>query len=150
MEIRHDQKRQKGRRPGSVIWRENRQKWEARVRLPNGTRPCRFFEREKDAWAWITQRLAGAQQGQYVLLDDRKTGDVLTEYVETVAARTVRPNTLYNYRLNIGYMLPYIGHIKIGRLTRPDIERMMLGLQRGDRRKPLAPHTLNCTLRLLK
>jgi hypothetical protein len=91
-------KQGQGKRPGSVRERQDRPGVEARVRLPNGTRPSRYFDTKREAWAWINQKLVEAQQGLYVVDDTRKTGDVLLHWLEEVAPKTVKPNSLYNYR----------------------------------------------------
>lgn len=139
-----------GNRPGSVRERQDRPGYEARVRLPNGTRPSRYFTTKRDAWAWINQKLVEADQGTYVVEDTRKAGDVLRQWLADVAPRTLKPNSLYSYRLCVSYVLPWIGGIKLKDLKRPHIEATFAGLERGDGRAPLSRSTLNLTFRVLK
>ena len=124
-----------GKRPGSVRERADRPGYEARVRLPNGTRPSRYFQTKREAWTWINQKLVESAQSLYVVDDTRKTGDVLRQWLEDVTPKTLKPNSLYNYRLCVGYVLPWIGGIKLKDLKRPHIERMFAGLERGDDKK---------------
>jgi len=144
-------KQGQGKRPGSVRERQDRPGVEARVRLPNGTRPSRYFDTKREAWAWVNQKLVEAQQGLYVVDDMRKTGDVLLHWLQEVAPKTLKPNSLYNYRRCIGYVQPWIGDIKLKDLKRPHLESTFTGLERGDdQQRPLSRSTLNLTFRVLK
>lgn len=143
--------RKTGKRPGSVRWRPERGCYEARVRLPNGTRPSAYVSTTKDAWAWITRTLAQAEQGVYVVRDRRTTGDVLDEWIDDVAPKTLRPNSLYNYRRSLGYLRPRIGRVLLRDLQRQDIERAFTGLERdGWNGRPLARETLRLAHTVLK
>ncbi len=138
-------------RPGSVRKRRDRPGYEARVRLPNGSRPSRYFNTKRDAWAWINQKLVEAGKGMYVVDDTHKTGEVLLQWLEDVAPKTLKPNSLYNYRRCVGYALPWIGGIKLKDLKRPHLESTFAGLERGDdEQQPLSRSTLNLTFRVLK
>jgi len=97
------------------------------------------------------QKLVESERALYVVDDTRKTGDVLLQWLEDVAPKTVKPNSLYNYRLCVGYVLPWVGSIKLKDLKRPHIEKMFAGLERGDAKQPpLSRSTLNLTFRVLK
>ncbi len=125
--------------------------YRARVRLPDKSRPTSYFRTEGEGWAWIQQTVKDAERGRYIVTSKRRTGDVLNEWLTDVAPRNLRPNSLYNYRSCIGYVLPIIGSIKVTDLARPTIERVFTDLERGGRgRKPLSASTLNLTFRVLK
>jgi len=94
------------KRPGSVRKQPGRTTWEARVRLPDGSRPSRSFKTQREGWAWIRDKLSEAERGVIVSEAPRKTGDVLLEWLGDVAPRALKPNSHYNYRRCIGYVLP--------------------------------------------
>lgn len=54
--------------------------------------------------------------------DTRKTGAVLLHWLEEVAPKTVKPNSLYNYRRCVGYVHSWIGGIKLKELGRLHLE----------------------------
>jgi integrase len=138
-------------RPGSVRFREDRDMWEARVRLPNGKRPSAYFKAEREGWAWISKMMTDAARGACVVDSSQRTGDVLRLWLRDVAPRNLRPNSLDNYRRCIGYVLPWIGNIKLKDLKRPHVEKTFAGLARGDSNRPaLQPATLNLAFRVLK
>ena len=138
-------------RPGNVRYREHRDAWEARVRLPNGKRPSAYFKTERGAWAWISKMVTDAARGVCVVDSSRKTGEVLQDWLRDVAPRNLRASSLDNYRRSFGYVLPWIGTIKLKDLKRPHIERTFAELAKGDDDRPaLSPSTLNLTFRVLK
>lgn len=144
-------KRGRANRPGSVRQKKGRTSWEARVTLPTTGSLSRSFPTEREGWIWINRTVVDAERGRYIPDTARTTGAVFEQWVTNVAARTIKPNSLYNYRLCLGYVLPWIGDIKLTNLKRPDIERTFAGLARGDTdRGPHSANTLQLTFRVLK
>ncbi len=138
-------------RPGNIRYREDRDAWEARVRLPNGKRPSAYFRTEREGWTWISKMVTEAERGVCVVDSSRRTGEFLQDWLRDVAPRNLRPTSLDNYRRSIGHVLPWIGDIKLKDLKRPHIERTFAGLARGDDDRPaLSPSTLNLAFRVLK
>lgn len=141
-------------RHGNVRWRAERQKYEARVTLPNDLgRPSKYFDHEKDGWDWIARTYVDALRGRLVMDDKRKTGEFLEQWLEDVAPLTLKPNSLYNYRLCIGCVLPYIGDIKLKDLKRPHIDRTFKGLDAegsSDGSRRYSRSMLQLTHRVLK
>lgn len=146
-----DRKRGSARRPGTVTEVKGRDLCQARVTLPNGRRPAKYFKTKKEGWAWVNKTLADAQSGVFTLEHNGKTADVLEHWLEDVAPKTLKPNSLYGYRLCIQYVLPHIGRIKLNALKRHHIEAAFRCLEEGNEdRLPLSRSTLNLTFRVLK
>jgi integrase len=141
-------------RHGSVRWRAERQKYEARLTLPHQLgRPSKYFDHEKEGWDWIARTYADALRGRLVMDDKRKTGQFLEQWLADVAPRTLKPNSLYSYRLCIGYVLPWIGDLKLKDLKRPHIDRTFNGLdaqRRPDGSRRYSRSILQLTHRVLK
>src|SRR5947209_17780201 len=111
-----------GKRPGTVSPVKDRDLFQARVTLPDGRRPAKYVKTETAVWKWCNEALADAHRGVFIAGDNRKTADVLEHWLNDVAPKNLRPNSLYNYRLCIGYLLPFIGGIKLKDLKRHHIE----------------------------
>lgn len=145
--------RQRGsaRRPGTVTEVNGRDLFQARVTLPDGRRPAKYFKTKKEGWGWVNKTLADAQRGVFMPEHNGKTAEVLEHWLEDVAPKTLKPNSLYSYRLCIGYVLPHIGRIKLTVLKRHHIEAAFRSLELGtEDRPPLSRSTLNLTFRVLK
>lgn len=118
----------RGKGEGS-IFKDSRGLWTAVVELPglNGKRR-RKFVRSKNKRVVIT-KLAELKD------ELRKRGDLptnsmtaeqwFTYWVEHVAAREVRPNTLDGYRRTVkNHIIPAIGNVKLDKLTAAHIRRV--------------------------
>lgn len=144
-------KRGSGKRPGTVTPCKDRDLYQARVTLPDGRRPAAYFKTAKEGWAWNARTLVDAQRGAYIRANHQKTGDLLTHWLEDVASKTLTPNSLYNYRLSIEYVLPHIGGINLKDLKRHHIERTFSALEHGENRPaPLSRATLGLVHRVVK
>jgi len=144
-------KRGSARRPGTVTEVKGRDLFQARVTLPDGRRPAKYFKTKKDGWDWVNKTLADAQRGVFVTEHNGNSAEVLMHWLEDVAPKTLKPNSLYMYRLCIQYVLPHIGRIKLKALKRHHVEAAFRELEQGSGdRLPLSRSTLNLTFRVLK
>jgi integrase len=129
-----------------VSRRKSDGRWQATVTLPDGRRRWAYARTRREAVAKRAEMLAQIAVG----LEPAPTltvGAFLDRYLDSAALR-VRPSTLKSYRQtvygpratisrptngSIG-LIPGLGHLKLARLTVPDVERYLAGLIEGGAR----------------
>jgi integrase len=104
--------------------------YRARVDLPadpaTGKRRQRSksFPTSKAAHDWRNKMLTEIRRGDVVDTSTRTIGEILTEWLETVAALRVRPTTLEDYEVTIRrHIVPRIGAMPVQKLTAERLQR---------------------------
>lgn len=107
-------------------------RYQARYYDPHGRRRSKTFRRMTDARTFLRDVEADVQRGGYI--DPAKAETKLHEFAEawlTVKRGVVRPKTADEYASMLRrYVLPALGHLRVGRLRPLDIERLMADLLR--------------------
>ncbi|HEY3503740.1 MAG TPA: tyrosine-type recombinase/integrase [Actinocatenispora sp.] len=114
---------------GSIYQRKDG-RWVAElyVPLPDGTRRRKpvYGKSRTEVEGKLAKLRDMADQGMPITPGTLTVGQYLTEWVEQVAVKRVRPNTLRSYRLNIDrYLIPNLGKKKLGKLSAREV-RMFL------------------------
>jgi len=96
---------------------------------------------------WLKETIAESHQGFFATGKNPTVRCYLTDWV---AGRDVAPRTRVSYEMSLQRVLPYIGHIRIDKLTKNQIKAMWQALRdgtgaNGEPQKPLAATTLQTT-----
>ncbi len=155
-------KRERGTRApngASTIYEGKDGKWHGRVTvgvLDNGKPDRRHIERKTEAEVITAVRELERQRNDGKVRRPGRAWTVeqwLTHWVETIAAPTVRPNTLTGYRVAVyNHLIPGIGAHRIDRLQPEHLERLYVKLgktrtRRDTEFKPARVHQIHRTVR---
>jgi integrase len=107
--------------------------WRARVRVttPDGPRwASRTFEKQGEAKAWISEAEGRRRRGKAVEASREPLGKYLRRWLDDIAAPTIRPNTLAQYRWNLDrYIIPVLGGLPLAELSAGDIAAVYSGMR---------------------
>ncbi|MDI9261270.1 site-specific integrase [Alicyclobacillus sendaiensis] len=102
----------------------------------NGKRRRKWFggyKTKKEAQAALVQKLHELQTGQFIEESDITIAEFLQQWLEHKRSQ-VRPATLRSYEWHIRrHILPYIGHIKVSKLTPSILQNLYITLQKAPR-----------------
>ena len=103
----------------------------------NGKRRRKWFggyKTKKEAQAALVQKLHELQTGQFIEESDITIAEFLQQWLEHKRSQ-VRPATLRSYEWHIRHhILPYIGHIKVSKLTPVILQKLYSDLQKAPRK----------------
>lgn len=138
--------RRRGHQEGSIRQRPDG-RWEARVRLPDGSRPSFYGKTRAEVQTRLRSALRDVEQGLSHRAGTQTVAAFLDEWLDTVIAARCRPATVASYREHAQrYIVPLLGHRPIAKLTPRDAQAAFTALlNRG-----LAPETVNLARRILR
>src|SRR5579859_2437290 len=117
---------------GSVRERPNGL-FEARLRLPDGTRRSFYGKTRKEVVGKLHEAQRTVEQGHVPAPARLMLGDFLEDYFVTAPPPGLAPKTLQHYRMAVKhYIAPALGKLKLRDVTRPRVQAMLNGLsERG-------------------
>ena len=112
------------------IWKRGDGRWSGSyfVPTPAGGRVRRYVygATRDEVHGKLVDLMGQVRKGLPVASTRQTVGDYLETWLNEVAARRVRPNTLAGYRTNIRqHLVPRIGRRKLGALSARDVRRML-------------------------
>jgi integrase len=132
-------------------YRDGKQRYEARVRGPNGRVITRTFRTKKLAELWERDKLGERDSGTWVGLSGGRVrfGEFAAQWLEGAVDLAPRTRQIYadNLRLHI---LPTFGDVPLGSITTEACEAWLIKLRKeGGPRKQLAPSSVHQAYRAL-
>lgn len=113
---------------GSIDWVESKQRYRARVSLPDGTRKAVYGKTRAEVGAKLTELLKAAKDHLPVPSEVLTVSAYLSEWLATHGS-TIRPSTAERYRGMVDlHVKPGIGRIRLARLEVRDLDRLFANM----------------------
>jgi len=131
--------RPRGRGEGSIVWREERQKFMAQTpRLEGGKRLYDYFDTEREAVAWLDATLDGIRRGRDIRSGRETLGSFLARWLDAAYAQpsgTTISGTRRKRRANIRYVgqIEGLAQTPLGALTGEHFQQIVALMQRWGR-----------------
>ena len=108
----------------------------------------RRFTTERAARDELSAIQGGLQSGTYVHRSPVTVDQVCEDWL--ASKHSLRPSTLAGHRSKLQALREELGHVEIQKLSKADLDRLVIRLRRGDDdRKPWSPRSINYLLYLI-
>jgi integrase len=124
---RRPRKAKRGNREGSIVYRPQDRRWEARVTLPDGRRKSFYARTRQEAARRLAEALRDRDRGVPVGLDARQTvSQYLERWLADVVRPGVRPSTYASYAGHVrNHLIPTLGGVRLAQLTPQQVQAVL-------------------------
>ncbi len=114
----------RGNDEGSIVWREDRQQWYARVNV--GNKPASKYSKSKtELQTWIRSILNQRENGTYIQPSKLLLKEWLDTWLNVTMKNSIKDTTFLSYQAMIDkHIIPGIGDIKLMELQTKDIQKL--------------------------
>ena len=112
--------KKRGNAEGTVFMRRDG-RWVATISLGGGRRKSFYGETRQVVATKLTSALKARADGLPVVAERQSVESFLAAWLDT-AKQSIRPRTYEAYELNVGRVSPYLGRVKLARLTPAQIQ----------------------------
>src|SRR5947209_5244856 len=113
----------RGNGEGSIYQRKEDNKWVGSVTLENGKRKVFYGKTRKEVQEKLKAALHEQQQGTLVTSPSQTVAQFLTDWLENMHRRHVRPRTYERYSEVIHlHLIPALGHCQLQKLTAQHVQ----------------------------
>jgi integrase len=114
----------RGNGEGSIYFRQSDKKWVGSVTLQNGKRKVFYGGTRKEVADKLKTALHEQQQGTIVMSSTQTVAQFLTDWLENVHRRRLRPRTYERYSEVINlHLIPALGRYQLQKLTAQHIQK---------------------------
>lgn len=127
-------------------------RWRVTVNIGHGAdrhQVRRSFETERSARDYLDEIRGRVQAGTYIRTAKRTVATAVDEWLKS--KHKLKPSTRRGYRITLGPVVDVLGAVELQRLTKADVDRLVVDLRAGDveDRKAYSPRSVNQLLGLL-
>ncbi len=114
----------RGNNEGSIYFRQSDKKWVGSVTLWNGKRKVFYGKTRKEVADKLKDALHEQQQGTIVMSSTQTVAQFLTDWLENVHRRRLRPRTYERYSEVVNlHIIPALGRYQLQKLTAQHVQK---------------------------
>lgn len=114
----------RGNNEGSIYFRQSDKKWVGSITLENGKRKVFYGKTRKEVADKLKDALYEQQQGTMVMSSTQTVAQFLTDWLENVHRRRLRPRTFERYSEVINlHIIPTLGRYQLQKLTAQHVQK---------------------------
>jgi integrase len=106
---------------GSIYRRQSDGRWVGTISLERGRRKSFYGQSREAVHGKLTAALGSRQNGQPIPAENLSVARFLAIWLESVS-HSVRPKTFEAYELNVRRVIPYIGALKVARISPANVQ----------------------------
>jgi len=131
---------------GSIYQRKSDNRWFGQLTVEGRTKTKSSMDKAV-VKRWLKETLTESHQGRFAAGKSPTVREYLTDWIE---GRDVSPRTRVSYETSLKRVVPFIGHIRLEKVTENQIRAMWIALRdgkepNGEPRQPLALTSLRTT-----